>query len=128
MRTIELGGETHELSFTTWSIREFHRMTGVNLYSEEGISKVFNESHDTIEQMDLIAKLIYCLIASAKLPKNAPDDWKPDFTWNWVLRNIPMNDSAGVFNKILEAYFDRDIADIRQEQDDKKKEEAVTAE
>lgn len=123
MRKVRLGAEAHEVKFTTWTASEFYKMTKINLLSPVGITNVFKKFADNedvlIDDFQVIAKLVYCAMASAVMPEDAGEDWKPTFTVKQVMNKIPMN-SADVYQDIISAYFDRDYDLVLEKIQDEK--------
>ena len=82
--------------FTTWTVAEFYKLTGINLYDPSGITKVFKRYSDgeaiTPTDFDIVVKLVYCALAAGSMPNDAPDDWKPAFSWKGIMNKLPMND------------------------------------
>lgn len=122
MRTIKVKGEDKPVAFTTWTIDRFYKMTGINLYDQGGISKVFKKYSEeqplTPIDFQMVVKLAYCAMASAILPDDAGEDWTPPFTWTSVMNGIKINDSS-IYTDLLSAYYDMDIKDVLQMADSK---------
>lgn len=130
MRTITIGGEQRKAVFTTWTAAEFHRMTGVNLYDPKAISNVFQKYEDdeqpTPSEFENISKLAYCVLASAEMPEDAADDWKPGFTWKGISNKIPINDGT-IYSELVAVYFDKDMSDLIEMIKDNQSEESKNA-
>lgn len=131
MRTITIGGEKRPAVFTTWTADLFYKMTGINLYDQGQITKVFKRYSDGEEVLpsdfEAIAKLAYCILASAAMPEDAPDDWKPSFTWKGLMNKIPVND-AQIYSDVISVYFDRDIDVVMDSVKDRIEEESKNVE
>lgn len=111
MRKIDLGGQDYPATFTTWAADEFHRLTGLNLYEPGELRKVFKGGEDEkIVPSDLqtVAKFAYCAMAAGCMPKDAGPDWKPDFTWQWVMNQFSFLDSK-IYPQLVAVYYDEDL-------------------
>lgn len=112
MRKLKVGSIEMPVVFTTWTVNEFHKLTGINLYDQSGLLKVFKKYSDeesvTPADFEVVVKLAYCALASAEMPETADEDWKPPFTWRGIMNKLPMNDSS-IYGDLLSAYFDRDV-------------------
>lgn len=116
MRKMRVGSEEMPVAFTTWTVNEFYKITGINLYDPSGITKVFKkyEGDEVITPTDfeIVAKLAYCALAAGCMPEDADDDWKPKFTWRSIMNRYKLGDSF-IYDDLLSAYFDRDIEIVK---------------
>lgn len=124
MRTIKVHGQDFPVAFTTWTLHKFNKMTGINLYDPSGITKVFKKYNDgetiTPDDFETVYKLAYCAMSAAILPKDADENWKPDFSYFWVMNGIPKHDHS-IYSELLSAYLDRDLVEVIAEVEEKLK-------
>lgn len=115
MHKLKVGDKEMPLAYTTWTANEFHRLTAINLYDAAGISMVFKNEDLTPPDFEVIVKLAYCALASAVMPEDAADDWKPPFTWKGIMNKFSFSDMPAIYDALLSAYFGRSVEELSAE-------------
>jgi hypothetical protein len=115
MQKIKLGGQEFNAAFTNWSVREFYRLTDINLYERSELRKVFKsyseEEPMTSADFERVAKFAYCAFAAGCMPINAAPDWAPPFTWEGILNLFTFKDHS-IYAELIAVYYGEDLQSV----------------